>query len=133
MCHGADLAIQIPVSNFQDPNGMYTLDYSPPIGSPEPNTTFFATEVSNSISFTDGLPGTKYNFRVYYTNDTIRDWLTWTASITTSKSIFLDNIFAFNFRVPHAARVQWKECTKCNAINKYNHAIISGLVSLCAH
>lgn len=63
---------------------MYRLDYTPPIGNPEPNTTFRAADITNPISFSNGLPGTKYHFRVHYTNDTIHDWLTWTASITTS-------------------------------------------------
>jgi len=87
ICNGADLAIQIPVTDFQDPNGMYRLDYTPPVGFPLPNTTFRAVDISSAINFSDGLPGTKYNFRVYYTNNTIHDWLTWTASITTSKGL----------------------------------------------
>ncbi|CAG7729269.1 unnamed protein product [Allacma fusca] len=84
VCNGADLAISIPVSDFQDPNGMYRLDYSPPVGYPKPNTTFLAADISNTISFSNGLPGTKYSFQLHYTNDTIHDWLTWTASITTT-------------------------------------------------
>jgi len=30
------------------------------------------------------LPGTKYDFWLYYSNTTIADWLIWTASITTA-------------------------------------------------
>ncbi|ODM90113.1 Tyrosine-protein phosphatase 10D [Orchesella cincta] len=83
VCHGADLEIQVPVTDFNDPNGLYRLDYTPPIGYPEPNSTFIAADIASSISFRNGLPGTKYSFRLHYTNDTIHDWLTWTASITT--------------------------------------------------
>lgn len=85
VCQGADLEIQVPVTDFNDPNGLYRLDYTPPIGYPEPNSTFIAADIASSISFRSGLPGTKYHFRLHYTNDTIHDWLTWTASITTSE------------------------------------------------
>lgn len=36
------------------------------------------------IKFSRGLPGTKYDFWLYYSNSSISDWLTWTASITTA-------------------------------------------------
>lgn len=88
VCNGADLSIQIPVSEYQDPNGLYRLDYNPPVGFPEPNSTFVAADITNAISFSQGLPGTKYHFRLHYTNNTINDWLTWTASITTSKNLY---------------------------------------------
>merc|ERR1719412_3523537 len=36
------------------------------------------------IDFSGGLPGTRYEFWLYYSNDTIREHLSWTASITTA-------------------------------------------------
>lgn len=38
---------------------------------------------SKTMTLTRGLPGTKYDFWLYYSNSTITDWLTWTASIIT--------------------------------------------------
>ena len=34
--------------------------------------------------FSRGLPGTKYDFKLYYSNSSVADYLTWTASITTA-------------------------------------------------
>lgn len=65
----------------------YRLDYSPPIGYPRPNETIAATDLGKVIKFRDGLPGTKYEFWLYYSNGTLHDWLTWTASITTGNKI----------------------------------------------
>lgn len=78
----ADLAIQIP-DNLGHDNSTFRLDYSPPKGSPAPNTTIAAKDVGHTINFKNGLPGTKYDFLLYYSNSTLHDWLTWTASITT--------------------------------------------------
>ena len=36
------------------------------------------------MEFSQGLPGTKYDFRLYYSNSSIVDWLMWTTSITTA-------------------------------------------------
>ena len=36
------------------------------------------------IAFSRGLPGTKYDFKLYYSNSSVADYLTWTASITTA-------------------------------------------------
>ncbi|CAL8067890.1 unnamed protein product [Orchesella dallaii] len=84
LCQGADLEIQVPLTEFHDPNGLYRLDYSPAVGYPPPNSTFIAGDlISSSISFRNGLPGTKYSFRLHYSNDTIQDWVRWSASITT--------------------------------------------------
>ncbi|XP_014486933.1 PREDICTED: tyrosine-protein phosphatase 10D isoform X6 [Dinoponera quadriceps] len=80
--YSADLAIEIPGNLSQD-GSWYRLDYSPPVGSPPPNTTIAATEIGDVIKFRDGLPGTKYEYWLYYSNSTLHDWLTWTASITT--------------------------------------------------
>ena len=56
----------------------------PTHGYPTANTTFSPSEIKDAIEFTDGLPGTKYDFYLYYSNNSISDWLTWTASITTA-------------------------------------------------
>lgn len=82
-CVAADLAIQIPGNLNQD--GIYRLDYSPPHGVPSPNTTIASRDIGDVIEFSQVLPGTKYNFWLYYSNNTRHDWLTWTASITTGE------------------------------------------------
>jgi hypothetical protein len=79
----ADLAIQIPGNLNQD--GIYRLDYSPPHGVPSPNTTIASRDIGDVIEFSQVLPGTKYDFWLYYSNNTRHDWLTWTASITTGE------------------------------------------------
>ncbi|XP_069691312.1 tyrosine-protein phosphatase 10D isoform X2 [Periplaneta americana] len=81
-CLAADLAIQIPGNLNQD--GLYRLDYTPPHGVPAPNTTIASRDIGDVIEFSQGLPGTKYEFWLYYSNNTRHDWLTWTASITTA-------------------------------------------------
>jgi len=81
--HGADLVIRIP-GGGQPLDGYYRLDYRPTHGYPSANTTFSPAEIKDAIEFTNGLPGTKYDFYLYYSNNSISDWLTWTASITTA-------------------------------------------------
>ena len=56
----------------------------PPIGSPAANTTLRPRDIIEKIDFSGGLPGTRYEFWLYYSNDTIREHLSWTASITTA-------------------------------------------------
>ncbi|XP_032296419.1 tyrosine-protein phosphatase 10D isoform X2 [Drosophila virilis] len=82
--HGADLAISIPNNPGLDDGASYRLDYSPPFGYPEPNTTIASRDIGDEIQFSRALPGTKYNFWLYYTNFTHHDWLTWTVTITTA-------------------------------------------------
>uniref|UniRef100_W4VRK2 protein-tyrosine-phosphatase n=1 Tax=Corethrella appendiculata TaxID=1370023 RepID=W4VRK2_9DIPT len=82
-CLSADLVIEIPGNLGQD-DSFYRLDYYPPYGHPSPNTTIASREVGDEIQFSNGLPGTRYNFWLYYTNSTHHDWLTWTVSITTA-------------------------------------------------
>lgn len=82
---GADVVIQIPAEHVRDQDGRYRLDYWPPQGNPPPNTTFTPVEVSKGVELTRALPGTKYDFQLYYTNATISDYPTWTASITTGE------------------------------------------------
>ncbi|MPC90594.1 Tyrosine-protein phosphatase 10D [Portunus trituberculatus] len=82
---GADVVIQIPSENVRDQDGRYRLDYRPPHGNPPPNATFTPAQVSEGVELTRALPGTKYNFQLYYTNATISDYPTWTASITTGE------------------------------------------------
>nr|XP_031828651.1 tyrosine-protein phosphatase 10D isoform X5 [Nomia melanderi] len=81
--YSADLAIEIP-GNLSQGGSWYRLDYSPAVGYPPPNTTIAATDIGDVIKFKDGLPGTKYEFWLYYSNSTLHDWRTWTASITTA-------------------------------------------------
>lgn len=82
---GQDLAIEIP-GNLRQPNAWYRLDYTPGIGYPLPNTTIAATEIGDVIHFRDGLPGTTYEFWLYYSNSTLHEWLTWRAAITTGNN-----------------------------------------------
>ncbi|XP_055843971.1 tyrosine-protein phosphatase 10D-like isoform X3 [Episyrphus balteatus] len=79
----ADLVIEIP-GNLGQEDSFYRLDYSPPFGYPEANTTIASRDVGDEIQFSHGLPGTTYNFWLYYTNSTHHDWLTWTVTITTA-------------------------------------------------
>ena len=79
----ADLVIRIP-GDLSQQDGFYRLDYNPPVGLPEANTTFRPAAISDVIEFSRGMPGTKYDFWLYYSNSSISDWLTWTASITTA-------------------------------------------------
>lgn len=74
--------IEIPGNLGQD-DSFYRLDYSPPYGFPAPNATISSRDVGDEIQFSHGLPGTTYNFWLYYTNATHHDWLTWTVTITT--------------------------------------------------
>ncbi|XP_077287900.1 protein tyrosine phosphatase 10D isoform X2 [Arctopsyche grandis] len=81
---GADLAIEIP-GNLGQEGSSYRLDYQPARGRPPPNSTFFSKDiVGDVIQFSQGLPGTKYEFWLYYSNATVNDILTWSASITTA-------------------------------------------------
>ncbi|XP_055635341.1 tyrosine-protein phosphatase 10D isoform X2 [Toxorhynchites rutilus septentrionalis] len=79
----ADLVIEIP-GNLGLDESYYRLDYFPPVGNPAPNATIASRDVGDEIQFSNGLPGTRYNFWLYYTNSTLQDWLTWTVSITTA-------------------------------------------------
>ncbi|KAH8275987.1 hypothetical protein KR018_000494, partial [Drosophila ironensis] len=80
---GADLVINVPNASSND-NAFYRIDYSPPFGFPEPNTTIPAREIGKDIKFSRALPGTEYNFWLYYTNSTHQELLTWTVNITTA-------------------------------------------------
>ena len=79
----ADLVIRIPHDRSQQ-DGFYRLDYKPTVGIPPANTTFRPAAISDAIQFSRGAPGTKYEFQLYYSNSSLADWLTWTASITTA-------------------------------------------------
>ena len=105
----ADLVIRIP-GDLSQQDGFYRLDYNPPVGKlkglssnyfseglninqknynfpigfPSANTTFRPLDISDVIAFSRGLPGTKYDFKLYYSNSSVADYLTWTASITTA-------------------------------------------------
>ena len=83
LVNSADLVIRIP-GDLSQQDGYYRLDYRPEVGFPAANTTFRPQSISKVIKFSRGLPGTKYEFWLYYSNSSIADWLTWTASITTA-------------------------------------------------
>ncbi|XP_050434871.1 tyrosine-protein phosphatase 10D-like isoform X2 [Adelges cooleyi] len=83
----ADLAIQLPRQGSSSvTGGSYRLDYSPPYGQPPANTTITSQDIGDVIHFSQALPGTRYDFWLYYSNSTgDNNWLlTWTASITTA-------------------------------------------------
>jgi receptor-type tyrosine-protein phosphatase beta len=94
--HGADLVIEISDVNKQQ-DGHYRLNYDPPFGYPPPNTTIASSEIGDSIQFSKALPGTNYNFWLYYTNQTHKDWLTWRVQITTGILTF--DIFLSTLRL----------------------------------
>lgn len=102
-CLAADLAIQIPGNLNQD--GIYRLDYSPPHGVPSPNTTIASRDIGDVIEFSQVLPGTKYDFWLYYSNNTRHDWLTWTASITTAPDP--PSNLSVNVHSGKSAQVSW--------------------------
>lgn len=77
----AELAIHIP-GNLGQEGVIYRLDYYPPFGRPAPNTTIASKNIRDVIKFSEALPGTKYDFWLYYSNAT-HNTLTWTANFTT--------------------------------------------------
>ncbi|KAG4079096.1 hypothetical protein HA402_001067 [Bradysia odoriphaga] len=79
----ADIVIEIPGNLGQD-DSSYRLDYYPPFGNPEPNTTIASRDVGDEIQFSNVLAGTKYDFNLFYTNATLHNFLAWTVSITTA-------------------------------------------------
>ena len=79
----ADLVIRIP-GDLSQQDGYYRLDYLPPEGQPAANTTFSPAAINDVIEFSGGSPGTKYEFKLYYSNSSLADWLAWRASITTA-------------------------------------------------
>ncbi|XP_034102498.1 tyrosine-protein phosphatase 10D isoform X2 [Drosophila albomicans] len=83
VANGADLVISVPNASSND-NAFYRIDYSPPFGYPEPNTTIPASEIGQNIKLSKVRPGSEYNFWLYYTNSTHRELLTWTVNITTA-------------------------------------------------
>ncbi|RZC39021.1 Y phosphatase and/or fn3 domain containing protein [Asbolus verrucosus] len=78
---GAELVIHIP-GNLGQEGVIYRLDYYPPFGHPAPNTTIASKNIRDVIKFSQALPGTKYDFWLYYSNST-HNTLTWTANFTT--------------------------------------------------
>nr|CAD7427319.1 unnamed protein product [Timema monikensis] len=106
VCQCADLVIRIPGNSPLSQEGsFYRLDYTPPHGSPAPNTTFSAQDIGDVIEFSRGLPGTKYEFWLYYSNSSLNDWLTWTASITTAPDP--PSNLSVNVRSGKVAHVSW--------------------------
>lgn len=81
--NAAELVIHIPGNLGQD-GVVYRLDYYPPFGYPAPNTTIASKDIRDVIKFSQALPGTKYDFWLYYSNAT-HNTLTWTANFTTGK------------------------------------------------
>ncbi|VVC36919.1 Hypothetical protein CINCED_3A015609 [Cinara cedri] len=67
----ADLAIQLPASNSLPSSlqqAYYRLDYQPAHGHPPANTTIAAQDIGDVIHFSQALPGTRYDFWLYYSN-----------------------------------------------------------------
>jgi len=83
----SELFIDIPLVDVSGDKGRYRLDYKPPQGNPRPNTTFSPLEVSRGLKLTHVQPGMRYDFVLYYSNATIDDVATWTASISTGKEL----------------------------------------------
>ncbi|CAH0385398.1 unnamed protein product [Bemisia tabaci] len=103
-CFCADLVIQIPGNLSQD-SGSYRLDYSPPHGKPAPNTTIASHNIEDVIQFSQCLPGTKYDFWLYYSNSSVHDWLTWTASVTTAPDP--PSNLSVNVKGGKSAQISW--------------------------
>ncbi|XP_032594468.1 tyrosine-protein phosphatase 10D [Drosophila grimshawi] len=103
--NGADLVISVPNASSND-NAFYRIDYSPPFGYPEPNTTIPASEIGQDIKLSRVLPGSEYNFWLYYTNSTHRELLTWTVNITTAPDP-PDNL-SVQLRSSKSALITWK-------------------------
>ncbi|XP_066970331.1 tyrosine-protein phosphatase 10D-like [Macrobrachium rosenbergii] len=78
-----DVFLPIPSELIFDEGGHYRLDYRPPYGNPPPNSTFSPLRVADGIQLTRVLPGTRYDFRLYYKNDSFTDYLIFEDSITT--------------------------------------------------
>ncbi|XP_025830879.1 tyrosine-protein phosphatase 10D-like [Agrilus planipennis] len=76
-----EFVIHIP-GNLGQEGVVYRLDYYPPYGYPAPNTTIASKDIQDVIKFSQALPGTKYDFYLYYSNAT-HNILTWTANFTT--------------------------------------------------
>ncbi|ALC49140.1 Ptp4E [Drosophila busckii] len=102
---GADLVINVPNVSSND-NAFYRIDYSPPYGYPEPNTTIPASELGQDIQLSRVLPGSEYNFWLYYTNSTHRELLTWTVNITTAPDP-PDNLNV-QLRSSKSANITWR-------------------------
>ena len=66
----ADLVIRIPHDVSQQ-DGFYRLDYEPTIGIPPANQTFRPADIRDAIEFSRGAPGTKYSFKLYYSNSSL--------------------------------------------------------------
>lgn len=80
----AEVIIQVPFDVSTSSSGSYRLDYYPPEGTPAANYTFLPAVIANGIIVRNARPGTKYSFRLYYSNLTVLDQLTWTAIISTT-------------------------------------------------
>lgn len=92
----ADIVIEIPGNLGQD-DSSYRLDYYPPFGNPEPNTTIASRDVGDEIQFSNVLAGTKYDFNLFYTNATLHNFLAWTVSITTGNFlVFIFYLLSFS-------------------------------------
>ncbi|CAG0882993.1 unnamed protein product [Cyprideis torosa] len=102
---GAEGVIKIPWEIGGDEDGVYRLSYEPPQGLPPSNSTFRASDIAKGIELTQALPSTEYNIGVFYTNETLRDWLMWTATITTAPDP--PRNLSVNVRSGRAVQVAW--------------------------
>lgn len=110
----ADIVIEIPGNLGQD-DSSYRLDYYPPFGNPEPNTTIASRDVGDEIQFSNVLAGTKYDFNLFYTNATLHNFLAWTVSITTG------NFYVFLITCSNALSSDQQSAFDCKRKNTYSY------------
>ncbi|CAM1318251.1 Uncharacterised protein g6905 [Pycnogonum litorale] len=102
----AEVIIQVPFEVSANSDGIYRLDYSPTEGNPPANHTFHPSIIASGIIITNARPGTKYNFRLHYSNATVADQLTWTAVISTTPDQPID--LKAHIQSGQVVEVRWK-------------------------
>ncbi|XP_064488977.1 tyrosine-protein phosphatase 10D-like isoform X2 [Ornithodoros turicata] len=78
-----ELVLHLPTEYTSLPSGTLRVDYTPPVGDPQPNFTFPATDSVEGIPIDDVRPGTDYTFHLYLSNNTVDDYKLWTTVIET--------------------------------------------------
>ncbi|GAB6018714.1 hypothetical protein CHUAL_000390 [Chamberlinius hualienensis] len=83
--HSIDISLLVPwpIHSFFDDGGFYRLVYQPPVGFPPTNISYGANDLPNRIDITRALPGTEYQFMLYYSNQTDHDIPFWRSSYVT--------------------------------------------------
>ena len=72
---GEEVQLTIPGGDLED--GLYRLDYRPPVGRPQ-------LSADGRVTFTGARAGTEYQFYLYYSNSSISDLLTKTFTTVTA-------------------------------------------------